>query len=119
MSRRASFGSHHLVGMGAIATALSVYHMASNDGLLGLFQSANVPTNYSVRPSGIPTSYRGDRYLPDGERIDPNNNSQNANGQPNSFSSQGDSASMKPTFSGSPGLPERVRVVRGKSVLIM
>ena len=89
--------SHHIMGAGAIATLMGMYHFASNNGLLGLvgFQrsptqsqvstpfdpsgsvnTSNYGTNYDSVPGGVPTSYRS--------------NTNPSNPQPNSFGASGD-----------------------------
>jgi phosphatidylserine/phosphatidylglycerophosphate/cardiolipin synthase-like enzyme len=78
--RTRNIRSHHIMGAGAIATLLGIYHFASDNGLLGLVGRQRMPTaseientlgtiaknaasqygnNYEGVPTGLPTSFHG------------------------------------------------------------
>ena len=99
---RSAIQSPHLLGAGILATLLSVYHMATEDGLLGLIRGPAVVT---AGPTGVPTSYRSDDVMP-GSTNEPTLGYPGPGNVPsNSFSSQGD---MRVFFSPQGGCTEAI-----------
>ncbi len=102
MAMRSVIQSPQLIGAGIVATLLSVYHMATEDGLLGLIRG---PVVVTARPTGVPTSYRSGDVMP-GSTNEPTIGYPGPGNVPsNSFSSQGD---MRVFFSPQGGCTEAI-----------
>ena len=106
MVRRKAIGSTHLFRAGILATVLTVYQVASNDGLLRLIQTRTVASGDATIPTGISTSYQSEMVHPESSSQSTAGYDIGNNRQPsNSFSSQGD---MRVYFSPQGGCTEAI-----------
>ena len=105
VARQQIIRGSHVFGAGILATAMSVYHFATEEGLLGLIRTPANTVAESAAPSGIPTSYRSDSVLPESKYEPSAGFDVRMNGLTNSFSSQGD---MRVFFSPQGGCTEAI-----------
>lgn len=91
--RLPSLQSPHILGAGALASILGIYHFASDNGLLGLVgyprtaTTAQVATSNGDVPGGVPTSYNNGYST---QTAPPNTYSPYSNAAPNVFNAAGD-----------------------------